>query len=367
MSKNPIKSWKKSYFMNLALKQAQVNLGNTKENPSVGCVLVKNNSVISSACTSINGRPHAEYLAIKKAKDNSKNSDLYVTIEPCSHYGKTPPCVKFIIKNKVKRVIYSLKDPDHRSHNKSKKILKKNNIFVSNGILSSESKKFYKSYFNFKKNMLPYVTAKLAVSKDLFLNDKKNKWITNEFSRGRVHLMRSNHDCILTSNRTVIKDNPTLNCRIPGLKSKSPSRFIIDKNLRLPISSQIAKSANLYPTTIFFNKDKKKKIKTLKKLKIKLIKMNLDKTGNFNLIDVLIKIKSLGFSRIFLESGLNLLTNFLKNRLINDFYLFISNNKLKNNGINSFRKTMNIYFKKRDFIQKKVNLSGDKLYSCTLN
>jgi len=180
MSKNPIKSWKKSYFMNLALKQAQVNLGNTKENPSVGCVLVKNNSVISSACTSINGRPHAEYLAIKKAKDNSKNSDLYVTIEPCSHYGKTPPCVKFIIKNKVKRVIYSLKDPDHRSHNKSKKILKKNNIFVSNGILSSESKKFYKSYFNFKKNMLPYVTAKLAVSKDLFLNDKKiNGLLTN--------------------------------------------------------------------------------------------------------------------------------------------------------------------------------------------
>ena len=111
--------------MKLALMQAHRNLGNTKENPAVGCVIVKNNCVISAECTSINGRPHAEQNAIAYSKNNIKNSDLYVTLEPCSHYGKTSPCVKRIIKRKIKRVFFSLKDPDPLSYNKSTKQLKK--------------------------------------------------------------------------------------------------------------------------------------------------------------------------------------------------------------------------------------------------
>ena len=114
--------------MKLALNQAQKNLGNTRENPSVGCVIVKNGCIITAGCTSINGRPHAEQNAITYALNDVKNSDLYVTLEPCSHYGKSPPCVKSIIKNKIKRVFFSLKDPDSRSFNKSTKVLKKNKI-----------------------------------------------------------------------------------------------------------------------------------------------------------------------------------------------------------------------------------------------
>ena len=234
--------------------QAQRNLGNTKENPAVGCVIVKNDCIISAGCTGINGRPHAEQNAITYSKNDIKNSDLYVTLEPCSHYGRTPPCVKTIIRNKIKRVFFSLNDPDRRSYNKSTKQLKKNKIRVQNGILGSDIKNFYKSYFKYKENILPFVTAKMAISKDFYTNSKKKKWITNKFSRGRVHLMRSNHDCILTSINTIIIDNPRFTCRIRGLEDNSPSRIILDKKLKIHITSNIVRSANKYRTIIFFNK-----------------------------------------------------------------------------------------------------------------
>ena len=125
MSTNPSKYQKNSYFMGLALQQAHKSLGNTKENPSVGCVIVKNNHVISAGFTGINGRPHAEQNAINFSKKNVKNSELYVTLEPCSHYGKTPPCVNKIIKSKIKKVFFSIKDPDPRSYNKSTELFKR--------------------------------------------------------------------------------------------------------------------------------------------------------------------------------------------------------------------------------------------------
>ena len=117
---------KHSFFMNLALMQAQKNLANTKTNPTVGCVIVKNNCIITAGYTGVNGRPHAEQNAITYSKNNVINSDLYVTLEPCSHYGLTPPCIKTIIKRRVKKVFFSVRDPDPRSYNKSTKQLKKN-------------------------------------------------------------------------------------------------------------------------------------------------------------------------------------------------------------------------------------------------
>ena len=117
MSTNHNKYQKISYFMRLALQQATKSLGNTKKNPAVGCVIVKNNHLISAGCTSIGGRPHAEQNAINFSEINPQNSELYVTLEPCSHYGKTPPCVKSIIESKIKKVFFSIKDPDPRSFN----------------------------------------------------------------------------------------------------------------------------------------------------------------------------------------------------------------------------------------------------------
>ncbi len=220
MSTNQNKKNRDNYFMSLALKQAKINLGNTKENPSVGCIITKNNSIISSGHTSRNGRPHAEYNAIKNSRKNLTNSTLYVTLEPCTHYGRTPPCVRKIIKSKVKKVFFSIKDPDQRTYNNSSKILKKKNLNVNIGVMSNKIKEFYKSYILSRENKLPFVTCKLAASKDLFTINKIKRWITNEYSRGRVHLMRSQHDSIITSSLTINKDNPALNCIIKGLKMK---------------------------------------------------------------------------------------------------------------------------------------------------
>ena len=164
--------------MRLALQQAHRSLGNTKANPAVGCVITKDNHLISAGFTGINGKPHAEHNAINLSKTNLKDSELYVTLEPCSNYGKTPPCVKTIIKKGIKRVFFSIRDPDLRSYNKSTKQFRKNKISVNNGILKFDVRDFYRSYFRSKKNILPFVTAKIAISKDFYTSNKKKKWIT---------------------------------------------------------------------------------------------------------------------------------------------------------------------------------------------
>ena len=353
--------------MNLALQEARKILGNTKENPAVGCVLVKNNIIISAGYTSINGRPHAEQNAINFSKQSVKNSHLYVTLEPCSHYGKTPPCVNAIIRNKVKKVFFSVKDPDYRSYDKSTQLLRNKGISVSVGLLSKKIELFYKSYFKSKKTFLPYVTCKLAISRDFFtINKSKKKWITNRFSRGRVHLMRSNHDCVITSSNTAIKDNPRLSCRINGLESRSPSKIILDNKLKIKINSNIVKEAKIYNTIIFYNKSNKKKINLLKKMNIKIYKIPLNDEGNIDLVKSLKKAKKLGFSRIFLESGVNLVKGFLENNLVDDLKIFISNHSLNAKGDSNIKNYLKNYLKNKKKIVERVNLMGDKLITYKL-
>jgi len=366
MFTNQNKYKKHIYFMSLALQQAKRILGNTRENPAVGCVIVKNNHIISAAFTSINGRPHAEQNAINFSKVNPKNSQLYVTLEPCSHYGKTPPCVKLIIQKKIKKVFFSIKDPDPRSFNKCSEELRKNGIVVNRGVLKKEISSFYRSYLKSKKDNLPFVTCKLAISKDFYTINKKYKWITNEFSRGRVHLMRSFHDCIITSARTIIKDNPRFTCRIDGLKHNTPSRIILDNKLKIRISSRIVKKSMNYRTIIFFNKINKKKIKSLRKLKIKIYRIPLDDDGNLDLKKSLVKAKKLGFSRIFLESGVKLTTNFLNKNLVDDLKIFMSNKYLRKNGDGNIKKYLSLFIKSKKKTIEKVNLYGEKLISYKL-
>ena len=262
----------------------------------------------------------------------------------------------------MRKVFFSINDPDYRSYNKSQIYFKKKDIYINKGLLSKKIKTFYNSYFKFKKSELPFVSAKFAVSKDFYSINKKKKWITNIYSRGRVHLIRYHHDCILTSVKTLIKDNSKLNCRIDGLDKYSPARIVLDKNLTIPNKSFIVKSAKKYTTIIFFNKINKKKMNYLKNSKIKLLQHTLNKDGEFNLKSILMKLKNLGFSRILLESGLNLTDNFLNNNLVDEFYLFISNKKLGKYGEGSFKKSIKSYFKNKKPLAKKVNLFGDKLF-----
>ena len=346
-------------FMRLAFKKASEHLGSTKENPSVGCIVVKNGSIVSSGVTSVNGRPHAEINALKLNK-HSFASTLYTTLEPCVHYGKTSPCINQILKKKISRVCYPILDCDTRTHNKAESILKKNKIKVKIGILKKKAKVFYKSYFlSQKSNIPPFLDAKIAISKDYFSVNKRKKWITNFLSRNKVHFIRSRYDCILSTYKTVNKDNSRLDCRIQGLEHLSPSRAIIDKHLKLKKKLNIYNSSKKIKTYVITSKNNKKKEKFLKSKNIKIIKIYNKKTF-INYKAILIELKKRGFSRILCESGLHTTRELLKHNLIYNLHIFQSSDRLGKNGRNSYRSLLyNVKFKEKNKIN--INLSGDEL------
>ena len=344
-----------NFYSSLAFNLAEKKLGKTNKNPSVGCVIVKNNSVISSGVTSNNGRPHAEFNALNK-NINFKNSSMYVTLEPCTHFGLTPPCTNIIKRKKIKNVYYNFNDPDLRTYKKAVKILnnvkkiKKTNIKYKN---------FYKSYFLNKIKNFPLIDAKIAVSKDFFSINKKNKWITNSRSRQVAHLIRSKYDCIVSTSYSINKDNSLLNCRIDGLNNNKPDLIIIDRYLKLKKKLKLLNLSSQRKTYLITLINDKKKISFLKKKKVTIIK--LKKLQNREDFETLFKIiMKIGKGRILIETGLVFLNQLFRYKLVNNLYLFRSNKFLHKNGYNN--KSIN-FIKKLNIKNKiNVNLNNDELF-----
>ena len=352
MSIKKNKENKHSYFLKLALLQAKKNLGNTKENPSVGSIIVKNDIVLGVGSTGINGRPHAEHQAFKSTKGNIKNSDMYITLEPCSHYGKTSPCTNAIIKSKIKKVVYSIEDYDSRTFNKSKKILKSKKINTKSGLLNKEVKNFYKNYNYTKKNKFPYVIGKLACSSNFFILNN-NSVITNEHSRKISHLLRSQNQGILTSYKTVNSDNPKLNCRLNGLEKFSPKILVLDRDLKINLKSFIVKNSKKNKTIIFHNSLNSFKINNLKKNGIKLINLKVEENNLFDLKKVLKKIYEIGIYTLLVECGRILTYKMISKKLFNEFYLFKSNKSLFNKdkiNVLDIKRKLNNKFRSRNFV-----------------
>ena len=358
MKTNPNKD---SFYTKLAFQQAEINLGSTSSNPSVGCIIVKNNSVISSGHTSLNGRPHAETNSLKKNL-NYKNSNLYVTLEPCSHYGKTPPCVKKIISKKIKKVIFSINDIDVRSNGKAQKKLSRKKIKVKKFVLKKFAKNFYKSYFLQSSNQLPLVDAKLAISKDFFTINKKKKWLTNIKSRNLGNFLRSKYDCLLTTSKTINNDNPLLNCRLEGLEQKTPALIILDRYFKIKKNVKIfnIKNRKIY---IFISINNNSKKKYFHKRGVKVIQV---KEVENNLKTILFDIKKLGFNRVFVEAGGTFLNELLKLKIIRNLYLFKSSKKIFSNGINNSSLLHIKKVKTTKLNEVKVNLDGDSLHKVEL-
>ena len=358
-------SQKDKNFMKLAIRLARARRGLTGDNPSVGCLIVKNDKIISIGQTGYNGRPHAEHNAIKNSFEELKGSKMYVTLEPCSHYGKTPPCTKNIIKSGISELIYSMEDIDKRVKGKSFKILSSKKIKVKRGLLKKDAKNLYDSYIKNRKSKLPYVTAKIAVSKNKLIYSKGTKRITNKNSDKITHYLRYKNDSIMISSKTLNIDNPKLTCRLKGYDKFSPKRIILDKNLDMKLGSYIFKSAKKGNTILFYNSSKITKNKVLKKKGLILIKTKLNSDGLLDLKTVLKKLFILGTRCLLIEGGDKISKNLIKNRLIDRFYLFQSPKILRINKINqrftSFR-ILNEKYKKVTKITSKLAKDNITIY-----
>ena len=345
-------------FMKLAINIASVRKGLTGENPSVGCVIVKNDKIISIGQTGFNGRPHAEYNAINNSLDKLKGSKMYVTLEPCNHYGRTPPCTNSIINSGISEVIYGMDDIDKKVKGRSFKILSNKRIKVKKGLLKSEVKNLYDSYIVNRNKKLPYVTGKIAVSKNKLIYSKGAKRITDKSSDRFTHFLRYKNDSIMISSKTLNIDNPKLNCRLKGFKKFSPKRIVLDQHLEMKLDSYIFKSTKKNNTIIFHNSFNKDKIQILKKKGITLIKSKVDNKKLFDLKIILNKLFILGTRNLLIEGGDKITKSLIKKRLFDKFYLFKSPKNLlinkKHQVFNSFNLLKDKYKKKSEISSKLV-------------
>ena len=355
-------SSKDKNYMKLALNLARARMGLTGNNPSVGCVIVKNDKILSIGQTGFSGRPHAEANAIKNSNQDLSGSKMYVTLEPCNHYGKTPPCTKSIIRSGIKEVYYSIKDIDKKVKGKSFKILTKKNIEVKIGLLKKEAKNIYKMYAVNRIDKLPYVTGKISISKNKLIYNGSAKRITDQISDRLTHYLRYKNDGIMISSKTLNIDNPKLNCRLKGYEKFSPKRIILDKDLSISLNSYIYKSAEKKNTIIFYNSSNIDKKKILNKKGITLVKSKLVNKNNFCLKTILKKLYFLNIRSLLVEGGNDLTKDFLKKKLINQFYLFKSPKNLRKDKKSIIFSSINILNEKYNTKSKiKAKLANDNI------
>lgn len=233
-----------NFYMEKALKLAERGEGKVNPNPKVGAIVVKNNKIIGEGYHKYFGGPHAEIYALREAGERAKGATIYVTLEPCSHYGKTPPCAESIVKMGISKAIIAMKDPNPLVEGRGIDILKQNGIEVVTGIMEKESKKLNEVFIKYITKKKPFVVLKTASTLDGKIATKtgESKWITGEEARYKVHQIRNDLSGIMVGIGTIIKDNPLLTTRIEG--GRSPRAIIVDSNLRIPLESKILETLN---------------------------------------------------------------------------------------------------------------------------
>lgn len=318
-----IKDYEK--YMKKCLKLASKGAGGVSPNPMVGAILVnKKGEIIATGYHKGYGLNHAEVECIKNYENNGGKdfSDLtmFVNLEPCNHYGKTPPCADFIIKKGVKKVVIACSDPNPK-HTGGAKKLKDAGIEVVSDILKDEAIKLNEVFFKNIKENLPFISIKTATTLDGKIASKtgSSKWITSKRAREYVQKLRNNYDGILTSSKTVIKDNPSLTARVKN--GKNPVRIILDSNLSTNPDSKVYNNDGT-KILLFYCKEKKHNKSSYPK-NVKLIKAN-EQNGKIDLQDAVKKISKEGVNSILIEAGGILCAGFLNENLVDKIYQFIA-------------------------------------------
>lgn len=300
-------------YINRCIEIAKNGLGTTRPNPMVGCVIVNNGEVIGEGFTSPYGGNHAEVNAINAVENKTllKEATLYVTLEPCSHYGKTPPCSDLIIKYQIPNVVIGCIDDNTKVAGKGIEKLKNSGCQVIVGVLEAECKEHHKRFFTYHNKKRPYIILKWAETEDGFIapetrNEQKPVWITNEFSRQLVHKWRTEEQAILVGTNTVLQDNPSLTAR--DWVGQNPIRIVLDRDLKLPTSKDVFN--NEAPTIVISNK-------------------NLDFTKPIakQICDILFQSE---INSIIIEGGSKTLQTFINENLWDEARIFTGRSKFEN-------------------------------------
>ncbi len=317
-------------FMQLALALGRRGLGRTWPNPAVGAVVVKDGMILGRGWTQPGGRPHAETEALKRAGKEAKGATLYVTLEPCSHQGKTPPCVDAIIRSGIVRVVSSLEDPNPEVAGQGYGKLRERGIAVETGLGADEAAHQHAGHIRRMRERRPQVLLKLAASSDgkAGLPGRKPAGITGEPARARVHQMRAEADAILVGIGTVLSDDPHLTCRLPGMIARSPVRVILDARLRIPLATSLVGTARDTPTWVFTTPASSAMAEDILKAKgVEVFRVE-GKDGRLDLAAVLTALAGRGITRLMVEGGPTVAASFLKAGLVDEAALFRSPNPL---------------------------------------
>ena len=311
-------------YMDLALELAEKGKGYVNPNPMVGAVIVKNGEIIGKGWHKYFGGPHAEVYALDEAGENAKGATLYVTLEPCSHFGKTPPCAEKIKKMQIKKCVIACLDPNPLVAGRGKKILEDAGIEVVVGVREKESKELNKVFMKYITEKNPYLFLKCAITLDgkIATNSRDSKWITNEKSREKVQYLRHEFMGIMIGINTLLNDNPRLTARIKD--GINPFRIVIDPYLRTPLESNFVKMANDDNKSIIItsleNIDSTKDLE-LKNKNVKTIYME---EYDFSIDEILKKLGELKIDSVLLEGGSFLISKAFKENRIDGGEIFIA-------------------------------------------
>ncbi len=292
-------------FMQLAFTLGRRGLGNTWPNPAVGAVIVKDNVIVGRGWTQSGGRPHAEVEALRQARKNAQGATIYVTLEPCSHQGKSPPCADAIIRAGIARVVSALEDPNPEVAGKGHEKLRAKGIAVDIGLGAEEARRVHAGHIMRVTKSRPHVTLKLALSADgkAGLASRKPFAITGEQARTRVFQMRAASDAILVGIGTVLSDNPQLTCRLPGMEQRSPVRVVLDAKLTLPLSTSVVATVRDTPTWVFTSsKPSAIAAEILEQKGCKVFRVG-EVVGRLDVEEILTALAGQGITRLMVEGG----------------------------------------------------------------
>jgi len=322
-------------FMDLALSLGRRGLGRTWPNPAVGAVIVKDGVIVGRGWTQPGGRPHAEVEALRRAGDAARGATLYVTLEPCSHFGKSPPCADAVIAAGISRVVSAIEDPNPEVAGEGHARLRAAGIAVDIGVGADEARRDHAGHISRVTQGRPYVLLKLALSADgkAAAAGRKPVAITGEAVRERVHLLRAQSDAIMIGIGTALADDPLLTCRLPGMAKYSPVRVVADSMLRLPLKSRLVQSAYDTPVWVIAGTSAPQEAEfRLLPLGVEVLR-SPDSTDPLDLKDALGFLSAKGITRLMVEGGPTLAAAMIKANLVDEAVLYHSDKVIGPDGI----------------------------------